>query len=102
MRSAFEDDPAGLCGQHEGGQNGLQDQRRTAGRADGKAVFAGAAALGAKDEFGRADRGSVRDGIPDFDRGLDRSEVLAQQSRLFAPGANVVDAKGASGDQREG
>jgi hypothetical protein len=99
--AAFKHELAVALAQQEG-QHGLTDERGAAGAADGEGVVAGADGAGLEVERAAAQLGAIDLGATDGSGALYGGEVLAQQARLGAAGADVVDAQRPPGEGGEG
>ncbi len=99
--SPFEDQPGRTPGQHQGRQDGLQEERRRAGGADREVVIARRDGGRGEGDLPRADRVPFHPRPADAGRRLDGGQVLAHQPRPGAPGADVTDAHRGVGDHGE-
>jgi len=101
VRAALDDEARRPVREDERHQQGLQDETGAAGGPDRETVIAGADPARTEDELPRAEAQPLAFGAADLAGGLDRGQMLAHQSRLLALAADIGDAEGLPGDERE-
>lgn len=101
VSAAFEGEPGRLGSDDEGRKNRLKNKRGTASAADVEVKFPWSDVPWLKEKFHGTERGAFHVTLTDFRSGLDCGQVLAEQPRFGAAGADLLDAKGLAGDQRE-
>src|SRR5262249_48209583 len=88
------------CGtQREGQVDGVQDQARGPGRADGEVVLAGVDRTRLENQVRTVQRRAAQLGLTDLGGGTDAGQVLRLQSRLRRPGTDVAKVKAPARDQ---
>ncbi len=101
MGAAADAHAARLRRPQQGRQQGLQHQGATAGGADGEAVVAAADRPRLEAQDLGAKLGPSGSGATYLGRRQHRGQVLAQQPRAAAPGANIMDTQGLAGEHRQ-
>src|SRR5581483_5940399 len=101
MRPAFQHERAVTRSHHQRRQHRLKHERRAPRRAYGKSIVAGSDLAGSERKLLRADAVTAHFRLPDLRRGLHRRQMLAQQSRILPPRANLLDAERLPRDQSE-
>lgn len=101
VRAAAEVDAARCVGLQQGGQQRLQHQAAATGSADGETVIAAANRPRYEAQALRAKFDAAGVGRADLSGGIHCGQMLAQQARPAALGADVVDAKRLAGEHRQ-
>jgi len=101
VRAAFERNRRAALGGHQRRQDGLQDQRRAARRADPERVLAAADRTGAEDQLLRAEFRTLDLRRTDLHGRLDGGQMLAHQARLGPPGPHPIERHALARDRSQ-
>src|SRR5262249_10775537 len=93
MRAAFNGDAAGRRRAKKRREDRLEDEGPASGRSHSETVFTGPDRSRIECQRGRPEACAFHFGAADFACGKNRSQMLAQQSRVLPARANVFDSK---------
>ncbi len=102
MRPALQPQAGRFLGDHQGRQDGLEDQRGAAGRAHVEMVLSRPDLAGEEGQIAGIELRALDLCPSDLGRRPDRRQMLPHEPRLGPPGADLLHAERCPGHQRQG